>query len=44
MAKVKVKTGKRFRATRAEKHYDTIVIGSGIGGLANAAFLSLLGK
>ncbi|MBL4797474.1 MAG: NAD(P)/FAD-dependent oxidoreductase [Oleispira sp.] len=44
MAKVKVKTGKRFRATRADKHYDTIVIGSGMGGLANAAFLSLLGK
>jgi len=44
MAKVKVRTGKRFRAKRAENHYDTIVIGSGIGGLANAAFLSLLGK
>jgi len=44
MAKVKVKTGKRFRAKRADSHYDTIVIGSGIGGLANAAFLSLLGK
>lgn len=44
MAKVKIKTGKRFRAKRADKHYDTIVIGSGMGGLANAAFLSLLGK
>ena len=44
MAKVKVKTGKRFRAKRVDKHYDTIVIGSGMGGLANAAFLSLLGK
>ena len=44
MAKVKVKTGKRFRATRADKHYDTIIIGSGMGGLANAALLSLLGK
>jgi len=44
MAKVKVRTGKRFRAKRADKHYDTIIIGSGIGGLANAAFLSLLGK
>ncbi len=44
MAKVKVRTGKRFRAKRAESHYDTIIIGSGIGGLANAAFLSLLGK
>ena len=44
MAKVKVKTGKRFRATRADKHYDTIIIGSGMGGLTNAALLSLLGK
>lgn len=44
MAKVKVRTGKRFRAKRVDSHYDTIVIGSGIGGLANAAFLSLLGK
>ena len=44
MAKVKIKTGKRFRAKRAEKHYDTIVVGSGMGGLANAALLSLLGK
>ena len=40
----KVRTGKRFRAKRADKEYDVIVIGSGIGGLANAAFLSLLGQ
>jgi len=44
MARVNVKTGRRFRAKRADKHYDTIVIGSGIGGLTNAAFLSLLGQ
>lgn len=44
MAKVKVRTGRRYRSGRAEDHYDTIVIGSGIGGLATAAFLSLLGK
>lgn len=44
MAKVKVRTGRRYRSGRADEHYDAIVIGSGMGGLANAAFLSLLGK
>lgn len=40
----KVRTGKRYRAHRLASHYDAIVIGSGIGGLVNAALLSLLGK
>jgi len=44
MAKVKVRTGKRYRSGRAAGHYDAIVVGSGIGGLANAALLSLMGK
>lgn len=44
MAKVKVRTGRRYRSGRAAEKYDTIIIGSGMGGLANAAFLSLLGK
>ena len=44
MAKVKVRTGKRYRSGRASGHYDAIVVGSGIGGLANAALLSLMGK
>lgn len=39
-----VRTGKRYRSGRAEGHYDVIVIGSGIGGLCNAALLSKLGK
>lgn len=43
MAKVKVRTGTRFRPDRTDQNFDVIVIGSGIGGLANAAFLSLLG-
>ena len=42
--KVSVRTGKRYRPGRADKHYDVVVVGSGIGGLANAAFLSLLGQ
>ncbi len=42
--KVKVRTGKRYRPGRADEHYDVIVVGSGIGGLTNAALLSLLGK
>ncbi len=42
--KVKVRTGKRYRAGRTDEHYDVIVVGSGIGGLTNAALLSLLGK
>lgn len=39
-----VRTGTRFRKKKALDHYDVIVIGSGIGGLANAALLSKLGK
>jgi all-trans-retinol 13,14-reductase len=42
--KVKIRTGRRYRPGRADQQYDAIVIGSGMGGLANAAFLSLLGK
>lgn len=42
--KVRVRTGKRFKAEDADDHYDVIVVGSGIGGLTNAALLSLLGK
>ncbi|GAB3112758.1 NAD(P)-binding protein [Aestuariicella hydrocarbonica] len=38
-----VRTGKRYRPGRASDHYDVVVIGSGIGGLTNAALLSLLG-
>lgn len=36
--------GRRYRRGRALEHYDVIVIGSGIGGLANAALLSKLGR
>ena len=43
MAKVNVRTGTRFRPDRVDQQFDVIVVGSGIGGLANAAFLSLLG-
>lgn len=39
-----VRTGTRFRKSKAADHYDVIVIGSGIGGLCNAALLSRLGK
>ena len=38
------RTGRRYRTGRADDHYDVIIIGSGIGGLANAAYLSLLGQ
>ncbi|MDO8268724.1 MAG: NAD(P)/FAD-dependent oxidoreductase [Moraxellaceae bacterium] len=38
------RTGRRYRNGRAEGHYDAIVIGSGIGGLCNAALLSKMGK
>lgn len=41
---VMVRTGTRFRKKKADSHYDVIVIGSGIGGLCNAALLSKLGK
>lgn len=43
MAKVKVRTGKRLRPQKEDQQFDVIVIGSGMGGLANAALLSLLG-
>ena len=36
--------GKRYRTGRADDHYDAIVIGSGIGGLCNAALLAKLGQ
>ena len=36
--------GRRYRTGRAEQKYDVIVIGSGIGGLTNAALLSKLGR
>jgi all-trans-retinol 13,14-reductase len=36
--------GRRYRANRAAKDYDVIVIGSGIGGLACAALLGKLGR
>ncbi len=36
--------GKRYRTGRADAHYDAIVIGSGIGGLCNAALLAKLGQ
>ena len=39
-----VRTGTRFRKKKADSQYDVIVIGSGIGGLCNAALLSKLGK
>lgn len=39
-----IRTGTRFRKSKADDHYDVIVIGSGIGGLCNAALLSKLGK
>lgn len=39
-----VRTGTRFRKKKAADRYDVIVIGSGIGGLCNAALLSKLGK
>ncbi len=39
-----IRTGQRYRLRRADAHYDAIIIGSGIGGLTNAALLALLGK
>ncbi|WP_067520796.1 phytoene desaturase family protein [Endozoicomonas ascidiicola] len=42
--KISVRTGKRYRPSRIEDHYDVIVVGSGMGGLTTAALLSKLGK
>ena len=33
------RTGRRYRSGRAAENYDIIVIGSGIGGLSNAALI-----
>lgn len=38
------RVGRRYRPKRVDDSYDVIVIGSGIGGLANAALLSRLGQ
>ncbi|MDO9178891.1 MAG: NAD(P)/FAD-dependent oxidoreductase [Agitococcus sp.] len=38
-----IRIGKRYRANRLNGNYDAIVIGSGIGGLTAAAYLSSLG-
>ena len=38
------RTGNRYRTGRAADHYDCIVIGSGIGGLCNAALQAKLGR
>ena len=38
------RTGRRYRSGRAAESYDAIVIGSGIGGLCNAALLAKLGR
>ena len=38
------RTGKRYRPGRAASDYNVIVIGSGIGGLCNAALLTKLGR
>lgn len=39
-----VRVGQRFKRRLVADSYDVIIIGSGIGGLTNAALLSLLGK
>lgn len=39
-----VRSGRRFKKQKVDEHYDVIVVGSGIGGLTNAALMSLLGK
>jgi len=39
-----IRVGRRYRANRLNGPYDTIVIGSGIGGLTAAPCLSKLGK
>lgn len=39
-----VRTGRRYRPNRLAGSYDVLIVGSGIGGLVNAALLSLLGQ
>jgi phytoene dehydrogenase-like protein len=39
-----LRIGRRYRPNRLDDHYDTIVIGSGIGGMTTAACLSRQGK
>lgn len=39
-----LRIGRRYRPNRLADHYDAIVIGSGMGGLTNAALLSELGQ
>ncbi|WP_416234147.1 phytoene desaturase family protein [Marinobacter sp. JSM 1782161] len=39
-----IRIGKRYRASRVDADYDTIVIGSGIGGLTSAALLAREGQ
>lgn len=38
-----LRIGKRYRSTRVDEHYDSVVIGSGIGGMTSAAMLSKAG-
>jgi all-trans-retinol 13,14-reductase len=38
-----LRIGRRYRPNRLEPNYDAIIIGSGMGGLTTAAFLSELG-
>lgn len=38
--KPSLRIGQRYRANRVDTHYDTIIIGSGIGGMATAAMLT----
>jgi len=39
-----VRTGKRYRKSRVQSHYDVVLIGSGAGSLTCAALLAKLGK
>ena len=39
-----LRTGRRYRPGRLAEEYDTIVIGSGMGGLTTAALLTALGQ
>ena len=41
--KVPVRTGRRLQHKNLKSDYDVIVVGSGIGGLTNAALLAHLG-